>query len=179
MDTLDQYFWARVRTVRRVGIMRQRCRKYLSSPRAVPSRAEHDAPLKGEYGAGEFAFLGEGFHHGGKNHNFHAEGGDGGGLGFVGGVDDEGASEVGVEFGDTEGGRIVTELGEHFIGGAFEGLAADDRTDGENFSFVSAQLVADLRDGENRADTDQRIAGADEDAIGVANGFEDAGSWRC
>jgi len=30
MDTLDQYFWARVRTVRRVGIMRQRCRKYLS-----------------------------------------------------------------------------------------------------------------------------------------------------
>src|SRR5260370_8259725 len=94
MDTLDQYFWARVRTVRRVGIMRQRCRKYLSSPRAVPSRAQHDAPLKGEYGAGEIAFLGARFHDGRKNNNFNAEGGDRGGLRFVDGVADEDRGEV-------------------------------------------------------------------------------------
>src|SRR5260370_4942891 len=179
MDTLDQYFWVRVRTGRRVGIMRQRCRKYLSSPRAVPSRAQHDAPLKGEYGAGEIAFLGARLHDGRKNNNFNAEGGDRGGLRFVGGVDDEGGGEVGVEFGYAEGSGSVAELGEHFVRGAFEGFAADDRAHGENFFFVSAQLVADLRDGENRADADQRIAGADEDAIGVANGIEDAGSGSC
>ena len=40
-------------------------------------------------------------------------------MGCVGGVDDEGAGEVGVEFGDSESGWFVAELGEHFVGGAF------------------------------------------------------------
>jgi len=37
-------------------------------------------------------------------------------------------------------------------------------------------LFSNARHGENRADTDERIAGADDDATGVADGFEDAGS---
>src|SRR5258708_4865941 len=73
--------------------------------------------LKIEYGAGEFAFLGAGFHDSGENGNFHTESGDGRGMGFVGGVNDESAGEVGVEFGDAEGGGIVAELSEHFVGG--------------------------------------------------------------
>lgn len=75
-------------------------------------------------------------------------------MGFVGGVDDESAGEVGVEFGDAEGSRRVAELGKHFVGGAFQGFAADDRTDGGHFFFVSAEFIADLRDGKNRADAD-------------------------
>src|SRR6267143_2543631 len=73
--------------------------------------------LKIEYGAGEFAFLYEGCHDGGEDGNFHTESGAGRGSGFVGGVNGEGAGEVGVEFGDAEGGGIVAELGEHFVRG--------------------------------------------------------------
>ena len=118
------------------------------------------------------------FHHGRQNYNFHAEGGYRGGLGLIGGVDDKRAGEVGVEFGYAEGGGFVAELGEHFVGGAFQGFAADNGTDGENFFLVSAEMAADLGHGENWADANQRIAGADQDAVGMANGFDDAGSRK-
>ena len=39
---------------------------------------------------------------------------------------------------------------------------------------MGAELVADFGNGKNRADADERIAGADEDAVGFTNGFEDA-----
>src|SRR5258708_6754097 len=100
-----------------------------------------------------------------------AAGGDGGGLGFVGGIDDEGGGEVGVEFGDAEGSGFVAELGEHFVGRAFQGFAADDGTDGDYFLLLGAQFVVDLRDGQDRADADERVAGADEDAVSFAEGF--------
>ncbi len=70
----------------------------------------------------------------------------------------------------------MAELGEHFVGGALERFAGDDGAHGENFFFVGAQLIADLGHGQNRADADQGIAGADDDAVGGANGFENA---RC
>ena len=57
--------------------------------------------LQLEKGAGEFALLRARFHDGRKDGDFQAEGGDWGGLRFVGGVDDEGSGEVGVKFGDT------------------------------------------------------------------------------
>src|SRR5712692_9295554 len=99
MDMLDQYSQACLRTVRRVGIIRLRCRKYLSSPHTGPSRAQHAAPLKVEYGAGEFALLWARFHDGWQNYNFHAERGNRGGLRSIGWIDHEGAGEIGVEFG--------------------------------------------------------------------------------
>jgi len=77
------------------------------------------APLQGQERAGEFAFLRLRFHYAGNDCDFHSECGDRGGLGFVGGIDDEDAGEVGVELGDAERGWFVAELGEHFVGGAF------------------------------------------------------------
>ncbi len=139
----------------------------------TPTMAKKEIKIQG---AGEFALLRTRFHHRRKDGNFHAEGGDRGGLRFVGRVDDEGSGEVGVQFGDAEGCGLVAELGEHFVGGAFEGFSADDGTNGENFFLVCAQMVPDMRDGENRADADQRVAGADDDAVGSGDGFEDA---RC
>ena len=68
----------------------------------------------------------------------HAERGDGGGLGFVDGIDDEGAGEIGVEFGYAEGCGVMAELGEHFVGGAFQRFTADDGANGEYFLFVRA-----------------------------------------
>ena len=106
----------------------------------------------------------------------HTEGGDGRGLGFVSRIDNERAREVCVQFGHTERGRIVAELSEHFVGWAFEGFASDDGTDGEYFSFVGAEFIANLKHSENRTNTDQRIAGADQDAVGITNRLESAGS---
>lgn len=74
----------------------------------------------GQKGAGEFALLEARFHDGREDCHFHAEGGDGGGLRLIRGIDDEGAGEIGVEFGDAEGRGVVAELGEHFVGWAFE-----------------------------------------------------------
>jgi len=106
----------------------------------------------------------------------HAEGADGIGLGGVAAVDDEGAGEIGVEFGDGGGRGPGTDLDEHLVGGTFQGFAADDGADRDYAFFAGAELFADTRHGENRADADERIAGADDDAAGVADGFEDAGS---
>jgi len=80
------------------------------------------------------------------------------------GIDDEGAGEVGVEIGDAEGGWLVAELGEHFVEGPFRDLPP---TMGRRrrLLFAGAKFVADLRHGEDWADADQRIAGADEDAV--------------
>ena len=94
---------------------------------------------------------------------------------LIGWIDHKRAGEVGIESGDAEGRRIVAEVKEHFVGGALQGFAADDGTDGENFFLVSAKLIADLRHGENRTDANQGIAGANEDAVCCMNGFEDAG----
>ena len=71
------------------------------------------APLVGQRqdGAGEFALLRTRFHYRREDDDLHAEGGDRGGLRFVGRVDDEGSGEVGVEFGDTDGCGRVAELG--------------------------------------------------------------------
>src|SRR5579859_1656782 len=60
--------------------------------------------LEGKEGAGELAFVGSCTHHRGKDDDVHAEGADGIGLGGVAAVDDKGAGEIGVEFGDG-GGR--------------------------------------------------------------------------
>ena len=71
-------------------------------------------------GAGEIAFLGERFHYGWEDRDFHAERGDRGGLRFIRRIDDESVGEIGVESGDAKGGRVVAKLGEHFVGGAFK-----------------------------------------------------------
>lgn len=89
----------------------------------------------------------ERFHHGRKDGDFHVEGGDCRSLGFIGGIDDEGGGEGGVEFCYADGGRCMAELGEHFVGGAFEGLAGDDGADGEDFLLMRLQLLADAGDG--------------------------------
>ena len=75
--------------------------------------------LEGEEGAGEFAFLGAGAHDRWKDGDVHSESADGIGLGGIAAVDDEGASEIGVEFGNGRGGGAAAELDEHFVGGAF------------------------------------------------------------
>jgi len=67
-------------------------------------------------------------------------------------------------------------LDKHFVGRSLEGLAADDGADGNDAFSARAQLFTDARHSKNRADTDERIAGTDDDAIGVADGFEDSGS---
>src|SRR6266404_6166452 len=122
------------------------------------------APLVGQRqdGAGEFALLRTRFHYRREDDDLHTEGGDRGGLRFIHGVNDEGAGEVRVEFGDAEGCGVVAELSEHLVGGALEGFSADDGADGEDFLFVRAQMLANTWDGENRADADERIAGADD-----------------
>src|SRR6266478_4550124 len=83
-------------------------------------RAEWGATRRGwslqlEKGAGEIALLRACFHHGGKDRYFYTEGSDGGGLRFVGGVDDESSGELGVKFRDTDGCGRVAELGEHLV----------------------------------------------------------------
>jgi hypothetical protein len=45
-------------------------------------------------GTREFAFLSARFHDGGQDHKFHAEGGDGGRLGFVGGIAGSAADRI-------------------------------------------------------------------------------------
>src|SRR6267154_2539358 len=48
-------------------------------------------------------------------------------------------------------------------------------TVGRMATFIpSAELAADFGNVKNRADADEWIAGADEHAVGFANGFEDA-----
>jgi len=71
------------------------------------------------------------------------ERGDRGGLFSIGWVDDEGAGEIGIQFSDAQGCRFVAELGEHFVGRALQRFAGDNGTDGENFFFLGAQLIAD------------------------------------
>ena len=68
--------------------------------RKVTDSKTRKRSLKGQKGAGEFAFLGASAHHGGKDGDFHAEGADGRFLRRVAAVDDESAGEIGVEFGD-------------------------------------------------------------------------------
>jgi hypothetical protein len=131
---------------------------------------------EGEQRFGQFAFVRAGAHDGRQDGHFHTEGANGVGLGGVAAVNDESAGEVGVEFGDGGGGRAAAKLGKHFVTRAFERFAADDRANGKDAFFARAQLFADARHGENRANTDERIAGTNDHAIGVANGFEHA---RC
>src|SRR6266850_8414612 len=111
---------------------------------ARSDRAQRAAPLQGQERAGEFALLRTRLHYRRKDGNFHAEGGDRGGLRFVGRVDDEGSGEVGVEFGDAESCGLVAELGEHFVGWAFKRFAADDGANSEDFFFVLAQVDANM-----------------------------------
>lgn len=68
---------------------------------------------------GQAALLHDRFHYGGNDDRLETQGRDGCGLGFVLGVDYEGARELGVEFGYARGGGVVAELSEHFVGGAF------------------------------------------------------------
>jgi len=107
----------------------------------------------------------------------HAEGADRGSLGGIAAVDDERAGEIGVELSDGGGGGAAAKLDKHFVRRTFERLAADDGADGDDTFSASAQLFTDTGHGKDRTDADERIAGADDDAVCVADSFEDPGSW--
>ncbi len=64
------------------------------------------------------------------------------------------------------------EAGEHSGGGPANGLAADQRTDRNGGSAPLLERLADSRDGEDRADADERVARRDRDQVGPGKGLE-------
>src|ERR1700688_519879 len=70
---------------------------------------------------------------------------------------------------------MVAELREHLVGRSLQRFATHDGANGDDLLLASAQCFADARHGENWADADERIAGADDDSSGVPNGLEYSG----
>ena len=90
-------------------------------------------------------------------------------------VEDEDVGEIGIEPRDLRRRDFHAEIGEHFVGGAFERCAADNRADSHHRRFRAFEQTAYTGHGKDRADADQRVAGAYDDGVGTQDGFGDSG----
>src|SRR5262245_530800 len=94
---------------------------------------------------------------------------------FVLNVENEYVGDVGIEPRDLRRRDLHAEIGEHSVSGAFERRAADDGADGGHRRFRAFEQIAHPRDGQDRANADQRVAGTDDDGVGTQDGLGDSG----
>jgi len=82
----------------------------------------------------------------------------------------------GVDAGDADRRRLVTEGGEHGVRRSLERGAGDDRRDGDDVGFAAPRLRRARRAREHRSDRDDRVGGRDHDRVGVGQHTEHVGS---
>src|ERR1700730_16213445 len=63
----------------------------------------------------------------------------------------------------------MAHLYKHLVGGSFQGVSANDRAYGDDILPARPQGVPYPRHGENRTDADQRITGANHNALSAAD----------
>ena len=94
-------------------------------------------------------------------------------------VDDEHVDEPLVAGGDAAWLRAACQALEHPVGGTLQGAATDDRADCDTRHAPPLERGPDVRDGEDRPDRDERIAGGDHDHIGGLDRVEHTGRGHC
>src|ERR1700682_3667524 len=71
----------------------------------------------------------------------------------------------------------MAHLHEHFIRRSLQRFSADDRAYGDDIVPARSQRVPYTRDGEDWADADQRITGADHDAFSRTDRLQHVRCW--
>src|SRR5580700_6193685 len=70
----------------------------------------------------------------------------------------------------------MAHLSKHLVRGSFQGFSANNRAYGDDILPARSQGVPYIRHGENRTDADQRITGANDNALSMADRLQD---FRC
>src|SRR5438067_467419 len=94
-------------------------------------------------------------------------------------VDDHDVEEVVVAACNTNGRDLMTHAAHQLIGGTFNGCSSDDWAYSDHRTIGLVEYILDAWNGQDGADTDDRVTGGNENSFSLFQGIEYTWSWFC